>query len=426
MSKLITKERMFLLSLILAFLLIRSVYFTQHLNFSSDQAEQATKAMELYKQHEITLIGPHISMQYQGRLLFQGPFYYYMLMGFLLLGNFDPIISSYLFTVFCALMIIPLYIGTKLLINKKAAILLSIIYTFLPYYVDYTRFHWNPTYQFSLIPLVIFFMGWYKKTKSKWIFLSLSFLLGLLLQLHYQFIIVIVAVAIYYFVIKRIPLSLFGIYVLGLLLGLFPTIVFELRNQFYNTQTLLLFLQHWKEASSSGGGIHIAHYYLTISFMFLLALLGLFAKYLPKGKKFILFSTLLAIILCTWSVAINFRKPEESFWSYARHWSYLDEYKVYTIIKKTNIKEYNVANLTYYDTKSAVVKYLLKRDNISINYDDYYQNKYLFVIKENNQKVFETLSYEVSFFKPSTLLKTWKINNYYNLYLLRRDKPKVK
>jgi hypothetical protein len=267
-------------------------------------------------------------------------------------------------------------------------------------------------------------MGLYKHNKSKWTFFSLSFLLGLLLQLHYQFFIIILALAIYYFIIKRIPVSFIGLYVFGLFLGLLPTVLFEVRNQFYNTQTLWLFLQHWKEASSTGGGAHIAHYYLTISFMVLVSVLGLFAKYLPKGKNFIILSCLLAVVLCTWSVTLNFHKPEESFWSYARHWSYLDEYKVYSIIKRTNLTDYNIANLTYYDTKSAVVKYLLKRDAVAINYEDYYQNTYLFVIKNKNEKVFDTLSYEVAFFKPSTILKTWKINNYYNLYLLKREKPK--
>ncbi|NTU72664.1 hypothetical protein HGB07_00615, partial [Candidatus Roizmanbacteria bacterium] len=113
------------------------------------------------------------------------------------------------------------------------------------------------------------------------------------------------------------------------------------------------------------------------------------------------------------------QRPPQSFWSYAPNWNYMAEYRVYQIVKNEHLTNYNIANLTYYDTYSSVVKYLLKRDNIQIQYDDYYTNTYLFVIAPTLEM--KNAPYEVATFKPATLLKTWKINDGYNLYLLQRE-----
>ncbi len=421
MKKIFKKELILLFLVMLVFIFLRSVYFTQHLNFSDDQGLQATDILQDYRQHKIPLIGNRASSpSYQGHFIYQGPAYYYMYFPFLLVTNFEPINSSYLFMLFCALMVVPLYYGMKLLIDKRAALLMVIIYTLSPYYLNYTRFHWNPNYQLSLLPALLLLMGFYKKYKSQKLFLLIAIFLGILFQFHYQFIFVILGIAVYYFLIKKnSPLLLIHFFI-GLAIGFSPLLLFELKHDFYHIRTFLLFFQHRNELSSAGS-ITTPHYYLSISFMFLVAFLGIIKNKLPKGRIFIISCSVLAIFLFAWSAVDNFPNPQQSFWSPAPYWSYPDEYKAYTIIKSVNLKDYNVANLAYYNTESFVVKYLLKRDNVSINYDDYYHNKYLFVIKKSNTKIYDTLSYEVAFFKPSKVLKTWEINDHYNLYLLKRS-----
>jgi len=316
-------------------------------------------------------------------------------------------------------MILPLYFGMKLLINKQAALLMIIIYTLLPYYVSYTRFHWNPNYQLSLLPILILLMGLYNKNKSQKLFLLIAIFIGILFQFHYQFIYVTIGIAIYYFFIKKVSPKLLIRFIVGFINGVSPLILFELKHDFYHTRTLLLFMQHHNELNSAGT-IYTPHYYLSISFMGIVALLGIFKNKLPKKKSFFIACSILALVLFFWTAADDFHKPQQSFWSPAPYWSYPNEYKAYQLIQSTNLKNYNVANLAYYNTEAFVIKFLLKRANVVINYDDYYHNKYLFVIKKSNTNVFDTLSYEVAFFKPSKLLKTWKLNDHYNLYLLER------
>ncbi|MBI4226477.1 hypothetical protein HY612_05185 [Candidatus Roizmanbacteria bacterium] len=102
------------------------------------------------------------------------------------------------------------------------------------------------------------------------------------------------------------------------------------------------------------------------------------------------------------------------------NWNYLMEKKAYQLIKKENLKDFNIVNHIY-DNKSVVIKYHLKLENYQIDYDDYYHNKYLFVIS-NTDKIFHDPAYEIKTFQPNKKLKQWKLNDTYNLYLFKRGK----
>lgn len=419
MKKLFNKTSLFILIVISLFIGIRSINYIYHVNWSGDQASCAIEALNIFKNKIITFIGPQISDTYQGRFVFQGPAIYYMYLFFLLLGKWDPIPSSYFFVIFSALMIIPLFIGLKRLINEKAAWIMTIVFSFFPYYIEYTRFLWNSTFLLSLIPPLILFMGIYKESKYKNtpLFLLISFWLGLLLQFHYQFILIIIGFFTYYFLVKKLkPLNILA-FVGGIILGFSPLIIFDLRHQFYNLQTIILFLQHWNQVDKPGG-YTVPHYYLTPSFFLIIVFLSLLSKKINKIQyAYIVF---FGLIIFAYGLVNNLGKPVHAYWAPTSPWNYLDEKRIYDNIRSTHLEtDFNVANLAYYDTKSVVVKYFMKRDGYNINYDDYYGNKYLFVISED-KKYLVSPSYEVATFKPNKLLKRWIINPKFNMILLER------
>jgi hypothetical protein len=411
--KKIKKEKVYIFLIILLGLIIRSLNFSYFLNFSTDQALFATKSLEIWKNKEITLVGPPISYSYFGRNLFQGSITYYFQLLFLLPAKFDPIISSYLFMIFSVFMGIPLYHGTKLLISKKSALLILILYNFLPFYIDYSRFLWNPNFQFSLTPLLILFMGFFKKENKSFLLFTVGFLAGLLSLFHYQYLIIIFGLGIYYFFIKKNSLRNLFMFLVGIIGGFLPMIVFELKNNFYNLQTLFFYLNNINQKNSS----HISispHYLLSISLFFFLILVS---RLNIKNFKTIFLFVFLIIFDCF----LYFKKPNHAF-GMIKNWNYLGEKKTYEIIKKT-VKEKNLSNFNIvnqgYDTTATVQKYLLKKDGIKINYDDYYHNQYLFIVTNKNNFM-EDPAYEVNTFKPSKILKTWEINSNFKLYLLKR------
>ena len=419
MKRIFNKTFLLLFICIGLFIGIRSLHYVYQVNFSGDQAFCGIEALRIFKDKIITFIGPQISANYEGRYIFQGPIIYYMYLFFLLLGKWDPVSSSYFFMIFCALMIVPLFFGTKKLINEKAAWIMVIIYSFFPYYINYTRFLWNSTFLLSLLPLLIFFMGVFKEGKYKKmsLFFLISFWLGLLLQFHYQFVLIIAAIFVFYFLIKKIkPINIL-IFISGILLGFSPLIIFELRHQFYHIHTILLFIQNWSKVDKPGN-ITMPHYYLAISFMLIILLLGVMSKKINKIKYYLII--IFGLIILLYGFSSNINKPVHAFWAPTSPWNYLDEKHIYEIIKSTQLKsDFNVANLAYYDTLSVVVKYFMKRDGYNINYDDYYNNKYLFVISEKDTYL-SNPAYEVATFKPRVLLKQWNINARFNMVLLER------
>ena len=66
-----------------------------------------------------------------------------------------------------------------------------------------------------------------------------------------------------------------------------------------------------------------------------------------------------------------------------------------------------------------VIKFHLKKDGVKMNYEDYYHNDYLYVISKNAD-VFKDPAYELNTFVPNKLVKSWKLNEIYNLYLFKR------
>ncbi len=411
------KELIFLVAFIIIFVILRSIHYTDFVNWSGDQASCGLDALNIMRTKKLVLIGPQISANYQGHFIFQGPLITYFFLFFLLLGGWDPVKASYLFMIFACLMIIPLFYGVKKLINHKAAWLAVIIYSLIPYYVNYTRFLWNSTLQLSLLPILIFLMGLYKEKKQPFFFFILSIWVGVLLQFHYQFFLIILSLFLYYFFVKKISFFNFFLYFLGIAIGFSPLIIFELKHNFYHVKTFILFFKNWRSLDAPGG-LSMPHYYITLSFLSIIALLGILKKQVKKipFSYFVFF----CVFLIVYDLYLFLPVPRQAFWAPATPWNYKTELKIYQLIRATKIKtDFNVANLAYYDTKATVIKYFLKRDGYQINYDDYYQNKYLFVISEG-EKYKNALSYEVAFFKPRRLLKSWEINEKFKMYLFER------
>ncbi len=419
--KLFKKELFWLFIVVAVFIVLRSFNFIYYLTFIGwDQPEQAMLALDVFRKKKLVLIGPPISaVSYQGRVMFIGPLMTYLMVFFLGLGNWEPLTASYIFMVFSGLMIIPLYYGVKWLVSQKAAWITVIIYSFLPYYLNYTRFLWNPNFQFALLPILFLLMGLYRKKKKNWFLFLISFWLGMLWQLHYQFILSIILISFYYFLLKKESCKKLLIYFCGLLIGFSPILIFELRHQFYLTKTLFLFFQHLSELDIRGSK---NHYYLSFSLVILVGFMDLIKNKLKSLNKklFNILLLFLFIVLFVAAARITIIRPSASFWSAVSHWNYPADLKVYRIIREENLNNFNITNQTY-DSKAMVQKYLLGRDRVKINADDYWHNQYLFVIDKAEKKNFmDNPGYEVKNFRPYRLLKTWKINDYYQLYLVER------
>lgn len=406
-------EFMLIAFFIAVYIFIRSIHFVDNINFSQDQAQIGIEGMRIIKEKKLQLIGPPFSYNLKGRYIFQGPLINYLPILFFASGNFDPPTSTFLFIVFGAMMIIPFYLGAKWLINQNGAILIIIIYSLFPLFIDYSRFLWSPNFQFILNGVLIFLLGLYKKTNNKLIFFTIFLLSGLLLQLHYQYTVIIIGLFIYYFLVKREKSWKILLFLSGVSLGFFPILLFEARHNFYNLKTAILFLQHFQEVFLTKKNGAINSHYLLSSLLFLLLIITSFLK--QKIKIYHLVG--IFIILFSWSF-IKFNHKLSDPFNVGIKWNYSNEVKTYNIVKSQNIKNFNVAHLNY-DNKAVVQKFFLMRENVAANFEDYYKNKYLFAVTDD-ENFGKYKAYEIAAFYPRKILKKWKINKKYDLYLLER------
>lgn len=402
---------LFYILIIIFFIAIRSLHFTESLNFSFDQGHEFAHILELWKNKQITLVGPKSSVSAENKSLLQGSIIYYSTLVFALLGKFDPIVSSYIFMIFSSLGIIPLYSGMKKLANQKAALLMVVLYTLLPIFIDFTRFFFGPNFLIPLSTILIYLMGLHK-IKHKNIYLFLIFVYtGILMQFHYQLAVVLFILFVYYSFIKRFNIKSILIMIGGFCVGFSPMILFELKNQFYNLHVIRDYLFSSKPRSGHPFQI-IPHRYLAISIL----LLALITTYLRKYISYILI-IIISLSLIILDAYIYLPKPSHGY-GMSPNWNYLMEKKAYEIIKTQNVKNFNIVNHIY-DNLSVVIKFHLRKDGVKMNYDDYYHNDYLYVISKN-EDVFKDPAYELNTFVPNKLIKSWKLNDIYNLYLFKR------
>ena len=112
-AKIFQNKYLVLSLFIIFFVVIRSFHFSKSLNFSFDQGHGFIHILEMWRNKEVTLVGPASSISADNKQLLQGSIIYYFTLVFALLGKFDPVASSYVFMLFSSLGIIPLYLGMK-------------------------------------------------------------------------------------------------------------------------------------------------------------------------------------------------------------------------------------------------------------------------------------------------------------------------
>lgn len=391
------------------FLCVRLFRFNETFHFYYDQPLFSIKALEIWRSGEIPLIGPPISFNWEGRQVFQGGIIYLTQLLFLLIGGFDPMRSTLAFIIFASLMMIPLWMGVKKLGGVGAATVMGMFYALFPPMIAGTIELTNPYFQLALTPILIWVLSEYTEKRAWWWGVALGLVMGVLLQFHYQLVLVNMVIMLR-LIIKTPRLSfLHWVAIIGGgLVGFAPIIIFELRNKFYNLQTLGLYLDHWTEFRQQlGGGFPIQYF---LSLMLVVASLIVSQIKLPK----VIVGSFVGILLF---VALRDFVVTPTQGGILTNWRYQDELTVNQIIKSENLSNYNMA--MWYDTRSITQRYLLMRDNRDFDFENYRDNQYLFVVYPNDNWQSDG-AYELNTFRPSVVIKQWKINEQYQLYLAER------
>jgi len=239
------KSRFLKISLVVTFFLIVLFLYTyklkENLLFSHDTARDTARILEIWQKKELTLIGPAISFgQYGTRQVFFGSLALYIGLLGLIISRFS-VIGPILPNIFFVLLSIPFFflLAKQLGLSKRLSLVTTAIYALSPVTITYTRFFWNPN---LIMPFSVFF--WYlllKKYKNKRQKLLGFFLAGVIgggiTNFHYFSLFPTIIYLFFLLSQKQLKNSL--LFIFGLLAGLSPLLLFELKHNFYLSSSLI-------------------------------------------------------------------------------------------------------------------------------------------------------------------------------------------
>jgi len=396
------------LFLIGSFFFLRLYKIGERVNFSMDQGIFLSRSWEIYKNKEITLIGPTASPVVHGRHFFQGPGIYYSLVFLMMLSNWNVVAASYFLVFFNFLSVAVLYLVGEKMFNKKVGLIATSIYIFLPITIHFSNFIWNPNILLTLVPFFIFLGVKSFENKKWWNYLIWGILGGICFQFHFQFFLILLFTLIF-LIFKKQNWKNIILYISGIILGYSPLLIFDLRNNFYNIKTILEWLRYGND-----GKFGFEDYYI-LSFVPFFCL-GL-AWVLNKLKNKIIL-ILLMIFLIVYSGFYFVKINQKGALGMAKDWSYpLEKQTVKEILKDGCPKNFEVASMINGDTVAYPLRYLLEVEGCNpMGVDEYSKAEKLFIVTPNNRSLEKETVWEVVNIGKFNIDKKILLNDKISLY----------
>jgi hypothetical protein len=411
MSKFVFRPFVFLAILSLLFLGLRLYNLQSAMNFGSDAARDFLVVWNMYQTHHPVLIGPPSEYTVIGRQFFFGPAPYYIILPALIFGNWDPLpVSYFLIVLNLAILLISLAILNKNSKEKSALYFFALFCTVTPSLVTYSQSYWNPNF---MLPVSILLVALIVKSRGKKgkhvtsLFLLIGFLFGVGMQFHYSFIFAIIVSCIWLFWRKTISLQTIFVLLCGFVIGFFPLILFELRNHFYNLNTMILLLTH---PSADNSGFIFNTFYLVSLLPFMLYWISLFLKRINHTFAYIFFAA-----YTIWSFIVIFTPHTQTF-------PYRDAEQIAKTIENDNPTNFNVADQLTKDNRAEPIRYLLTVHNLPPEgVTDYSGIKTLYIYSNVPLPLLtKDPVYEIKSFLPYSEVKTQSIGDNIKLYELKK------
>lgn len=238
-----------LILLILILLLGASFRFykiNEYMTFLGDEGRDVLVVKRMLVDHKFTLLGPITSVG----SMYMGPVYYYFMVPFLWLWQFDPVGPSVMVALFAIATIFLIYKLGSEFFHPSVGLIAAFFYAVSPLTITSGRSSWNPNIVpfFSTI-LIYSLLKVTAQKKIKW-FIGTGLSLGILLQLHYVTLILIPIICVSLVVSRpKIPAKAYLAAFIAFVISYSPFLLFELRHDFVNLRAVIRFILEQNSAS---------------------------------------------------------------------------------------------------------------------------------------------------------------------------------
>lgn len=235
------KELFLVLFLILISSFFRFYNLEKRAVFFADEERDAYVVYKtIIKDHHLTLIGPSTSV---GNI-YLGPAWYYFLLPWYFIFSGDQIVAPIAVSFIGVLTTVLFYLFGREIFDKRVGFIAAVIYASSDYLIRITNRAWNP----SLIPItsLIFLYSLWKIKNGNQNYWWLTILcLGLGIQFHLTAFLFFPALIVFLVIYKiKISPKLLALGSLFLVLLLSPSILFDLRHNFWNCKAVFEFIKN--------------------------------------------------------------------------------------------------------------------------------------------------------------------------------------
>lgn len=266
--------------------------------FTYDQARDALQAYSIWHDHNIKILGPETDIPG----VFHGVLWYYLLAVFYAIGRIPEfVIAAFSILTACTIVLVGI-LAQRLFQNVRITILAMVFYMLSPLFQTTSRWVSNPLLAFLLTPLLLLLLWEFFKKRSSWLALFIGICFGVIIQGEFAFVLLLVALPIYWILLKfAYNLKDIASFFIGLLITISSFILAEVKFKGQGIKGIIQFF------SSS----HTAHQgaLTTISYMWgrVIDLFGI--SVFPFHKIFIGILLCLFILFLVKQMTTKNKKP---------------------------------------------------------------------------------------------------------------------
>jgi hypothetical protein len=398
---------------------IRFNNFSNRVTYGPEQARSLIVAGRNIKDGFSLLGQEYFRYSSRGHKLFYSATFTYSLVPLLLLFKYNPVYITAYFTILNIITGFTVYFLVRKMMGSSVALFSLIIFLFNSYMIYHSMFLWPYNYLplFGILSLYLVYK--FKKNNNFLSVLLLGVISGLgfgIQYLYLPFALIVFGSILFY---SKNKIKYLIPFVAGAIIGDLPMILFDLRHNFYNFQTLSnYFLDTLKGQSDAS----FNYYYLLPLWAVGAVAIGWVTNKIYKNSKLLgIFVMVIYVFLNLNSHRINYKKPTGM--SDGLRWS--DIYKAAEVIAKDKPSDFNVASLLDFDTRGYILRYPVE---IMFGYhpmgeEDYPRAKTLYVISQNSYDFQNPKVWELQSVQPYTvkLLETIGLNSGYGVYKLTKQ-----
>ena len=394
--------------------LVRFYNFGERITFGPEQAISLISAAENLEKPSLLGIPYLLRQTTSGLQLFTAPLFGYSLIPLILLFNYDPIAITGFFVFLNLFTGFLVFLVSKEIFDEKVALFSAVLFLFSSHMVYHSLFIWTSNYMPLIGVLTICGLYKFKKKQASFWTFALGVLTGVGFGIQYFYLLAGLLVLLVVLKVSKKRVIHGSYFLLGILVGELPTVLFDLKHNFYHLKTLW---SYFVETLKFPGQSQLSYYHFLVFWPLLAILFGLvFSKIFTKSKLALLAMAAVFIYLSLNSSLVSFKNAVGMP-------SGLTAKKILLAsesISRDNPRNFNLSVLMDFDFRGYVLryplKYLYKKSPLSV--EDYPNAGVLYVLSQKNYDFSQPGVWELRSFLPYKVVLLSEIDDNYGVFKL--------